>query len=92
MNYKEFRFWLDGFLAGKEQLTKVEIEVIKKQMENLIDDPISTNPNLIPSHPIPRKDITFPHPMNPTCDTSKQLLKDGVYGPGRDNYGRDKKI
>ena len=82
MTYKDFSWWLEGYLTGKEKLDKGEIASILVMLRDVVEEP---KINHIPSHPIPRKDVTFPYPpFNPTCNS------DGVYGPGNDNYGRDK--
>jgi hypothetical protein len=98
MTNKEFTMWLKGFLHGKQKLNSDEISELNKIIETITDEPKQQfpfgTPNTIPSHPIPRH-IPNPHnpigPMNPTCNTAKELLNNGVYGPGDDNYGRDKK-
>jgi len=99
MTNKEFTMWLKGFLHGKQKLNSDEISELNKIIETITDEPKQQlpfgTPNTFPSHPIPRKDSfpqwQEPHKMNPTCETSKTLLNNGVYGPGDDNYGRDKK-
>ena len=86
MTHKDFSWWLEGFLTGKEKLDKGEIASILVMLRDVVEEP---KINHIPSHPIPR---TEPYKMNPTCITAKQLLTSGVYGPGNDNYGRKKKL
>jgi hypothetical protein len=75
MTYKEFKFWLEGFLAGKNELNELMVAEVKEQMKNLVDEPRInhitpiSDPNTFPKW-------QEPHKMNPTCDTGKQLLRD----------------
>lgn len=37
MNSQQFKFWVDGFLADKTNLTEEQILVIKNQSKNVFD-------------------------------------------------------
>lgn len=38
MTYREFYFWLEGFLNGKPTLNYDEILIVQKKMENIKDE------------------------------------------------------
>jgi hypothetical protein len=64
MNYKDFSWWLEGYLTGKEKLDKGEIASILVMLRDVQEEPkVQTFPP--PNTPIPRRDITFPPPYVP---------------------------
>lgn len=73
MNSTEFTFWLEGFLAGKQDLDEAQITRIKEMLNKIKEIPrvqrvTEYPPNYIPDMPN--------RPFNPTCDTAKKLLTD----------------
>ena len=84
MTDKEFIPWLKGFLTGKLELNMKDMALLKDAVDQVIP---TQQIQHIPNYPIPRKDITFPNPLNPTCTTSKQLLNDSkFYGTGKQKF------
>ena len=85
MNYKEFYFWLDGFVTNRHwtQYRHEEIETILQKMNEVKDDSPSVGdlkkrpdwlPIPVPVNPLPVKTID---PLSPpweiTCETKTQL-------------------
>jgi len=87
MTDKEFMPWLKGFLTGKSVLNIENTKILKETLKLVVEERTTTRKRY--DEPIPTYVPTPIGPMNPTCDSGKRLIKDEVYGPGRDNYGRD---
>lgn len=73
MTSKEFTYWLDGYLTGKSSLDKGQIASILVMLKDVADERTIIKRY---NEPIPTIVPTPTGPMNPTCDTGKQLLKD----------------
>ena len=79
MNHKEFTYWLEGFLAGKQDLDEAQITRIKEAMKEIEPGPSVQRVTQYPiSDPNTFPKWQEPHKMNPTCDTGKQLLNDST--------------
>jgi hypothetical protein len=77
MTYKDFSWWLEGYLTGKEKLDKGEIASILVMLRDVVEEP---KINHIPPYPptyVP--DMPKP-PFNPTCDVKKD--PNAIYGKG----------
>ena len=67
MTSQEFRFWLDGYLSDKKELTLEQIEFVQNKMDAVKDKPLELNP-IVPLHPtLTPTDPNLNPPYNPTC-------------------------
>jgi hypothetical protein len=83
MNYKEFYFWLDGFVTQRHwtQYRQEEIELILQKMKEVKenDDFNYDKLNINPFQPVPVPINPFPGTGDPTppwtitCETKQQL-------------------
>lgn len=57
MTYKDFYFWMCGFISGKTELDNTDLEVIQNMLGKVKEE----NDVKIPNHP-----KTYTIPFNPT--------------------------
>jgi len=65
LSYKEFYFWLEGYLTGKLEDKNIDISPIIEKMKEVKDnDPFFPNPSTI----VPHRFEPVPVPPNPFKD------------------------
>jgi hypothetical protein len=80
MTYKEFYFWLDGFMTNRDWTTfnQVDIETIKEKMgqvkeERTKSDLLPFQHIPIPVNPFPVQDDPYKPPYEVYCGPKEQL-------------------
>lgn len=84
MTYKEFYFWLDGFVSQRHwtQYRQDEVNLILEKMKEVNDDSPSLGdlkkrpdwiPIPVPVNPFPPNGDPLTSPFEITCDTKTQL-------------------
>jgi hypothetical protein len=74
MTHNEFTYWLKGFIAGKTDLDEAQLITLKDMINQIEEKPTVQRVTEYP--PQRYNPNVIPNPMNPTCETGRQLLRD----------------